>query len=205
MKILVFDNYDSFTYNLVHLVEKITHVKVEVHRNDQIPLEKVKEFDKIILSPGPGIPEEAGLLLPLIKEYAATKSILGVCLGHQAIGQAFGGTLVNLSSVYHGVATKIQVVSRESKVVREHSRITTHESRKDLFEGLPDEIEVGRYHSWVVSKEGFPGELEITAEDESGMIMALQHKTFDVQGVQFHPESVLTPTGEEILKNWLKQ
>lgn len=205
MKILVFDNYDSFTYNLVHLVEKITHVKAEVYRNDQIPLEKVQDFDKIILSPGPGIPEEAGLLLPLIKEYAATKSILGVCLGHQAIGQSFGGTLVNLSTVYHGVATKIQVVSRESKVVREHSRITTHESRKDLFEGLPEEIEVGRYHSWVVSKEGFPNELEITAEDENGMIMALQHKTYDIQGVQFHPESVLTPMGEEILKNWLKQ
>lgn len=193
MKILVFDNYDSFTYNLVHLVEKITHVKVEVHRNDQIPLEKVKEFDKIILSPGPGIPEEAGLLLPLIKEYAATKSILGVCLGHQAIGQAFGGTLVNLSTVYHGVATKIEVGG------------TKYEVRSNLFEGLPDEIEVGRYHSWVVSKEGFPNELEITAEDENGMIMALQHKTFDVQGVQFHPESVLTPMGEEILKNWLKQ
>jgi len=193
MKILVFDNYDSFTYNLVHLVEKITHIKVEVHRNDQIPLEKVKEYDKIILSPGPGIPEEAGLLLPLIKEYAATKSILGVCLGHQAIGQAFGGTLVNLSTVYHGVATKIEVGG------------TKYEVRSRLFEGLPDEIEVGRYHSWVVSKEGFPADLEITAEDENGMIMALQHKTFDVQGVQFHPESVLTPMGEEILKNWLKQ
>lgn len=193
MKILVFDNYDSFTYNLVHLVEKITKVKVEVHRNDQISLGKVKDFDKIILSPGPGIPEEAGLLLPLIKEYAATKSILGVCLGHQAIGQAFGGILVNLSTVYHGVATKIEVGG------------TKYEVRSRLFEGLPDEIEVGRYHSWVVSKEGFPNELEITAEDENGMIMALQHKTYDVQGVQFHPESVLTPMGEEILKNWLKK
>lgn len=193
MKILVFDNYDSFTYNLVHLVEKITHVKVEVHRNDQIPLEKVKDYDKIILSPGPGIPEEAGLLLPLIKEYAATKSILGVCLGHQAIGQAFGGTLVNLSAVYHGVATPIKVKSEKSKV------------KSFLFEGLDEVIEVGRYHSWVVSKENFPSELEITAEDESGMIMALQHKTFDVQGVQFHPESVLTPLGEQILMNWLKQ
>lgn len=193
MRILVFDNYDSFTYNLVHLVEKITHVKVEVHRNDQIPLEKVKEYDKIILSPGPGIPEEAGLLLPLIKEYAASKSILGVCLGHQAIGQAFGGTLVNLSSVYHGVATKIETGG------------TKYEIRSRLFEGLPDEIEVGRYHSWVVSKEGFPADLEITAEDENGMIMALQHKTFDVQGVQFHPESVLTPLGEQMITNWLKQ
>lgn len=192
MKILVFDNYDSFTYNLVHLVEKITHVKVEVHRNDQIPLEKVKEYDKIILSPGPGIPEEAGLLLPLIKEYASSKSILGVCLGHQAIGQAFGGTLVNLSTVYHGVATPVKVKSENSKV------------KSFLFEGLDDVIEVGRYHSWVVSKENFPSELEITAEDESGMIMALQHKTYDIQGVQFHPESVLTQVGESIMHNWLK-
>lgn len=193
MKILVFDNYDSFTYNLVHLVEKITHEKVDVHRNDQIPLEKVKEYDKIILSPGPGIPEEAGSLLPLIKEYASSKSILGVCLGHQAIGQAFGAELINLSSVFHGVATKIEVRSRESEVI------------SPLFEGLPNELEVGRYHSWVVSKENFPDTLEITAEDESGMIMGLQHKTYDVQGVQFHPESVLTPKGEEIMRNWLKK
>jgi len=193
MKILVFDNYDSFTYNLVHLVEKITHEKVEVHRNDQIPLGKVKEYDKIILSPGPGIPEEAGLLLPLIKEYASSKSILGVCLGHQAIGQAFGGKLINLSSVFHGVATPVKVKSENLKV------------KSDLFEGLPDQIEVGRYHSWVVSKENFPTDLEITAEDESGMIMGLQHKIYDVQGVQFHPESVLTPRGEDIMRNWLKQ
>ena len=188
-KILVFDNYDSFTYNLVHLVEKITHEKVDVHRNDQIPLGKVKEYDKIILSPGPGIPKEAGLLLPLIKEYAPSKSILGVCLGHQAIGEAFGGKLINLSSVFHGVATacRLQVAGCR------------------LFDGLPEEIEVGRYHSWVVSKEDFPGELEITAEDENGMIMGLQHKTYDVQGVQFHPESVLTPKGEEIMRNWLKR
>ena len=192
MKILVFDNYDSFTYNLVHLVEKITREKVEVYRNDQIPLEKVKDFDKIILSPGPGIPEEAGLLLQLIKEYASSKSILGVCLGHQAIGQAFGGELINLSSVFHGVATKIEVRSPQSGV------------RSPLFAGLPDELEAGRYHSWVVSKENFPNELEITAEDESGMIMGLQHKRYDVQGVQFHPESVLTPMGEEIMRNWLK-
>ena len=192
MKILVFDNYDSFTYNLVHLVEKITHEKVDVHRNDQIPMEKVREYDKIILSPGPGIPEEAGLLLQLIKEYASSKSILGVCLGHQAIGQAFGGELINLSSVFHGVATKIEVRSQESGV------------GSPLFNGLPSELEVGRYHSWVVSKENFPQELEITAEDETGMIMGLQHKTYDVQGVQFHPESVLTPMGEEIMRNWLK-
>ena len=193
MKILVFDNYDSFTYNLVHLVEKITHEKVDVYRNDQLPMEKIKEYDKIILSPGPGIPEEAGSLLPLIKEYASSKSILGVCLGHQAIGQAFGGELINLSSVFHGVATKIEVRSRESEVI------------SPLFEGLPNELEVGRYHSWVVSKENFPETLEITAEDESGMIMGLQHKTYDVQGVQFHPESVLTPMGEEIMRNWLKK
>ena len=192
MKILVFDNYDSFTYNLVHLVEKITHERVDVYRNDQIPMEKVNDYDKIILSPGPGIPEEAGLLLPLIKEYAPSKSILGVCLGHQAIGQAFGGKLINLSSVFHGVATKIEVRSRESGV------------GSPLFNGLPNELEVGRYHSWVVSREDFPDVLEITAEDDSGMIMGLQHKTYDVQGVQFHPESVLTPMGEEIMKNWLK-
>src|SRR5690242_21535508 len=141
MKILVFDNYDSFTYNLVHLVEKILHQKVEVHRNDQIPLEKVKQYDKIILSPGPGIPSEAGLLLPLIREYAASKSILGVCLGHQAIGEAFGGKLVNLETVYHGVATEIGVGSSESGV------------RSRLFENLPDRIAVGRYHSWIIDDE----------------------------------------------------
>lgn len=205
-KILVFDNYDSFTYNLVHLVEKIIHEKVDVYRNDQIALEKVKEFDKIILSPGPGIPEEAGLLLPLIKEYASSKSILGVCLGHQAIGQAFGGKLINLSSVFHGVATPVKVVKLQTSNVKDDdvSRFIAHVSR-DLFENLPNELEVGRYHSWVVSKENFPGELEITAEDQNGMIMALQHKTYDVQGVQFHPESVLTPKGEDIMRNWLKQ
>jgi len=207
-KILVFDNYDSFTYNLVHLVEKIIHEKVDVYRNDQIPLEKVKDYDKIILSPGPGIPEEAGLLLPLIKEYASSKSILGVCLGHQAIGEAFGGKLVNLSSVYHGVATKIKQV--ESAMVNgkspindtQNSLLTIRRSQK-VFNGLPQELEVGRYHSWVVSREGFPDELEITAEDDNGYIMALQHKTYDVQGVQFHPESVLTPDGEKIMRNWL--
>jgi len=189
MKILVFDNYDSFTYNLVHLVEKILHQKVDVYRNDQIPLEKVKEYDKIILSPGPGVPSEAGLLLPLIKEYAASKSILGVCLGHQAIGEAFGGKLVNLSTVYHGVATSCKLQGASSK----------------LFKGLPEEIEIGRYHSWIIADEGFPEELEVTAREEHGYIMALQHKKYDVQGVQFHPESVLTPDGETILKNWLKQ
>jgi anthranilate synthase component II len=194
MKILVFDNYDSFTYNLVHLVEKIIHERVDVYRNDQIPLEKVKEYDKIILSPGPGIPVEAGLLLPLIKEYAPSKSILGVCLGQQAIGEAFGGKLVNLSTVYHGIATKIHVNDNRLAVA----------GSNDVFEGLPSEIEVGRYHSWVVSTDDFPDELEITAKDENGYIMGLRHKKFDVQGVQFHPESVLTPEGETILRNWLK-
>jgi anthranilate synthase component 2 len=197
MKVLVFDNYDSFTYNLVHLIEKILHQKVDVHRNDQIPLEKVADYDKIILSPGPGVPSEAGMLLPLIKEYAPKKSILGVCLGHQAIGEAFGGKLVNLSTVYHGVATPVKKVRLEtSDVKREES---------DLFDGLPEQFEVGRYHSWIVSEEGFPKELEVTAKDEQGYIMGLQHKSFDVQGVQFHPESVLTPQGEVILRNWLKQ
>jgi anthranilate synthase component II len=192
MKILVFDNYDSFTYNLVHLVEKITYEKVDVYRNDEISLEQVNAYDKIILSPGPGVPSEAGLLLPLIKQYAATKSILGVCLGHQAIGEAFGGTLTNLSKVYHGVATTIQVGKRLCAV------------GKSLFNKLPDEITVGRYHSWIISDDNFPEELEVTARDENGYIMALQHKTFDVQGVQFHPESVLTPDGEQILRNWLR-
>ncbi|GAC1441462.1 MAG: aminodeoxychorismate/anthranilate synthase component II [Sediminibacterium sp.] len=193
MKILVFDNYDSFTYNLVHLVEKITHGKVDVFRNDGIALEKVKGYDKIILSPGPGVPSEAGGLLPLIREYAASKSILGVCLGHQAIGEAFGGVLVNLATVYHGVATGIQVRSEESGV------------KSPLFEGLPDEIVVGRYHSWVIKDEGFPAALEVTARDANNYIMGLQHKTCDVQGVQFHPESVLTPDGETIMRNWLKK
>ena len=193
MKILVFDNYDSFTYNLVHLVEKITHGKVDVFRNDELPMEKVKGYDKIILSPGPGIPSEAGMLLPLIKEYASSKSILGVCLGHQAIGEAFGGTITNLATVYHGVATPIAVRSEKSGV------------RSQLFEGLPDTIEVGRYHSWVVNEKNFPEELEITARDDNNYIMALQHRKYDVQGVQFHPESVLTPDGEIIIANWLKK
>ena len=191
MKILVFDNYDSFTYNLVHLVEKITGEKVDVYRNDQITLADVAAYDKIILSPGPGIPEEAGLLLPLIKEYAATKSILGVCLGHQAIAQAFGGTLLNLSTVFHGVATPVIRVSHPTRVAH------------PVLNGLPDKFEVGRYHSWIVSEDNFPSVLEVTARDENGYIMALQHKTFDVQGVQFHPESVLTPDGEKIMRNWL--
>ncbi|MEO6537748.1 MAG: aminodeoxychorismate/anthranilate synthase component II [Ferruginibacter sp.] len=189
MKILVFDNYDSFTYNLVHLVEKILHIKVDVFRNDEIKLEQVKAYDKIILSPGPGIPSEAGLLLPLIKEYAATKCILGVCLGHQAIGEAFGGTLINLDTVYHGVATPVTILDKHSKILK----------------GLGNSIEAGRYHSWIIDNNNFPADLEITAVDENNYIMGLQHKTYDVQGVQFHPESVLTPCGEKIMRNWLAE
>ena len=191
MKILIFDNYDSFTYNLVHVVEKLIHGKVDVYRNDKIPLEKVNEYDKIILSPGPGLPVESGMLLPLIKEYASSKSILGVCLGQQAIGETFGGNLINLKIVYHGVATKIKINPGRTP------------SANDVFNSLPGELEVGRYHSWIVSKENFPRELEITSEDENGYIMSLRHRTFDVQGVQFHPESVLTPMGESMVRNWL--
>ncbi len=187
MKILVFDNYDSFTYNLVHLVEKILHIKVDVFRNDEIPMENIKAYDKIILSPGPGIPNEAGMLLPLIKEYASSKSILGVCLGHQAIGEAFGGTLINLDTVYHGVGMPLVKIDKNCM----------------LLNGIPEGERVGRYHSWIISENDFPSSLQITARDENGYIMALQHKTFDVQGVQFHPESVLTPAGEKIMRNWL--
>jgi anthranilate synthase component 2 len=193
VKLLVFDNYDSFTYNLVHLVEKILSEKVTVFRNDQIDLDAVDEFDKIILSPGPGIPSEAGLLLPLIKRYAATKSILGVCLGHQAIGEAFGGKLVNLTTVYHGLATPIQLQETSNK-----------KHINDVFQEFENELIVGRYHSWVISDEGFPDQLEVTARDQNNYIMALRHKIYDVQGVQFHPESVLTSEGEKILRNWLK-
>ncbi len=191
MKILVFDNYDSFTYNLVHLVEKIIHTKVDVFRNDQIAMEKIAEYDKIILSPGPGLPKDAGILIPLIKEYAASKSILGVCLGHQAIGEAFGGNLTNLSKVYHGVATPITLSAEAAK------------NSSSLYASLPDRLDVGRYHSWVVDKSSLPQCLHITATDGEGWIMGLRHDTYDVEGVQFHPESVLTPSGEQILKNWL--
>jgi anthranilate synthase component 2 len=190
-RILIFDNYDSFTYNLVHLVERILGQKTEVFRNDEIPLEQVDAFDRIILSPGPGIPEEAGALLPLIKAYAPTKPILGVCLGHQAIGQAFGGELTNLEDVYHGVATPIRL----------EADIIPSAFGNDWFTGLAEPV-VGRYHSWVVSGGGLPDCLEVTARDAAGHIMALRHRTFDVQGVQFHPESILTPDGERMLRNW---
>ena len=184
-KILVIDNYDSFTYNLVHYLEDLG-CEVVVKRNDQLKLEEVDEFDKIILSPGPGIPDEAGLLKEIIAKYASTKSIFGVCLGQQAIGEVFGGNLINLDEVYHGVATKIIL-----------------ENEEPLFEGLPREIVVGRYHSWVVDPE-LPDVLEATSFDENGQLMSLRHKSYDVSAVQFHPESVLTPHGKQILKNWLK-
>jgi anthranilate synthase component 2 len=188
MKILVFDNYDSFTYNLVQLIKEIaTEAKVEVHRNDEIPLENVKSFDKILLSPGPGIPSESGLLLPLIKEYAATKSIFGVCLGQQAIGESFGGSLSNLSKVYHGIATPVHLTAPSI-----------------LFEGLPNTFSVGRYHSWVVNEKDLPTDLIITSKDDDGYIMSLEHKIYDIKGVQYHPESVLTPEGSKIISNWLK-
>ncbi len=187
--ILVFDNYDSFTYNLVHYVCKVGGHTVDVYRNDEIALEDIDKYDGIILSPGPGIPVEAGLLLPVIKKYYSTKRIFGVCLGQQAIAEAFGGTLLNLDTVYHGVASSIEV-----KIPRHY-----------LFNGLPAMLEVGRYHSWVVSKETLPTCLTIEAEDENGNIMALSHKEFDVCGVQFHPESVLTPHGYEMIENWLNR
>lgn len=189
MKILVFDNYDSFTYNLVHLVEAISGERVSVFRNDELPLEQVAGFDKIILSPGPGIPSEAGLLLPLIEAYAGKKPILGVCLGHQAIAEAFGGSLINLDTVYHGIA----------------NLVTQTAVKSPLFEGLPDTFEVGRYHSWIVNEADLPADLQVTARDAQGYIMAMQHANYDLQSVQFHPESVLTPDGELMMKNWLKR
>lgn len=188
-KILVFDNYDSFTYNLVQLLENITGETVDVFRNDKIALDEVEKYDKILLSPGPGIPEEAGLLLPLIQRFAPTKSILGVCLGEQAIAQAFGANLINLPHVFHGIKTSAHKTAVDSP----------------LFAGLPTSFEVGRYHSWAVDSTALPDCLEVTALDDDNMIMALQHKTYDVQGVQFHPESILTPQGELMIRNWLKK
>jgi anthranilate synthase component 2 len=186
-KVLVIDNYDSFTYNLVHLVNELGR-DVEVWRNDKFELADVDQFDKILLSPGPGIPEEAGLLLEVIKTYAPTKSIFGVCLGQQAIAQAFGGTLLNLGRPMHGIATPINVLDEEEV----------------LFKNCPAVIKVGRYHSWVVSNYGLPDCLTITATDETNEIMALRHKEMDVRGVQFHPESVLTEHGKQMMKNWLE-
>ena len=187
MKIVIIDNYDSFTYNLSHLIKEIG-AEVTVIRNDQFTLNQLERFDKIVLSPGPGIPSEAGLLLDVIKTYKGRKPILGVCLGHQAIGEVFGGTLENLSDVFHGVATE-----------------GTQFSNDYIFDSLPKRITMGRYHSWVVSRENFPTCLEVTAVSDEGQIMALKHKNYDIHGIQFHPESVLTPEGKTILRNFIER
>ncbi|WP_025742275.1 anthranilate synthase component II [Aquimarina pacifica] len=186
-KVLVIDNYDSFVYNLVHYLEDLG-CEVTVKRNDQLRLEDVEPFEKILLSPGPGIPDEAGLLKDIIKTYSKTKSIFGVCLGQQAIGEVFGGSLINLDNVYHGVATNI----------------TLSVTDEPLFEGLHTAFDVGRYHSWVVADNNLPECLQATSYDENGQIMSLRHKELDVKGVQFHPESVLTPDGKKILENWMR-
>lgn len=186
MKTVIIDNYDSFTYNLAHLVKELG-AEVNVLRNDKFELEELEKYDKIILSPGPGIPEEAGLLLEVIRTYAGRKPMLGVCLGEQAIGQAFGGKLTNLSEVFHGIQTNVKMKNKDY-----------------IFDGLPTEIPVGRYHSWVVDTDGFPEELVVTAISPEGQIMALKHREYDVHGIQFHPESVLTPDGKQIVGNWLK-
>ena len=185
MKVVIIDNYDSFTYNLSHLIKELG-AEVTVVRNDQFKLEDLEPYNKIVLSPGPGIPSEAGLLLDVIKTYAGRKPILGVCLGHQAIGEAFGGRLENLSDVFHGVATPCRIIADDP-----------------IFSGLEREITIGRYHSWVVSNEGLPECLEVTAVSDEGQIMALRHRELNVRGIQFHPESVLTPDGRRMLQNWM--
>ncbi|KAA2216023.1 anthranilate synthase component II [Maribacter flavus] len=183
-KILMIDNYDSFTFNLVHYLEDLGR-EVIVKRNDQLSLEEVDNYQEIVLSPGPGIPDEAGLLKPIIEKYGPSKRIFGVCLGQQAIGEVYGGSLINLDQVYHGVATKINIIVDDY-----------------IFDGLETEIEIGRYHSWVVNPK-LPECLEATSLDETGQIMSLRHKVYDIRAVQFHPESVLTPNGKKILENWL--
>ncbi|MBS7399969.1 aminodeoxychorismate/anthranilate synthase component II [Hallella sp.] len=186
-RVVIIDNYDSFTYNLAHLVKQLG-AKVEVFRNDQFTLNQLERFTKIILSPGPGIPEEAGLLMDVIRTYAGRKPMLGVCLGHQAIAEVFGGKLVNLKEVYHGIATE-----------------GTQFGNDPIFSGLPKRIVMGRYHSWVVDRAGFPDCLEVTAMSDDGQIMALRHRNYNIHGIQFHPESVLTPEGATIVRNWLQQ
>ncbi len=187
MKVLVLDNYDSFTYNLVQYIQEILDQKIDVFRNDEITLDEVDAYDFIILSPGPGLPKDAGIMPALIQRYAASKSILGVCLGHQAIGEAFGAELENLTDVFHGVETPIDVVVEDEV----------------LFQEMPTTFQAGRYHSWVLAKDSLPEDLEITAVDKSGVIMAMRHKTFDVKGVQFHPESIMTEYGMKMLGNLL--
>lgn len=188
MKILVLDNYDSFTYNLVQAIESISGEKVEVRRNDRITLEEIDWFDKIVLSPGPGVPEEAGIMKDVIRTYAGKKSILGVCLGHQAIGEVFGGKLSNLEKVFHGVATAMTLEVNDDPV----------------FKDIPQKFLGGRYHSWIVDRASLPECLEITATEENGQIMAMRHKEYDVRGVQFHPESVLTEYGRKLIENWVR-
>ncbi len=188
MKIVLIDNYDSFSYNIVQYLMEITGEKIDVFRNDKLEIEQLECYDAIVLSPGPGIPDEAGLLKPIIKHYAKSKKILGICLGHQAIGEVFGAKLLNTKTVYHGVSTMIRQTGIESKI----------------FDGIDKVFEVGRYHSWIVDSENLPECLEVTAVDENGRIMALKHKEYDIQGLQFHPESVLTPQGKLMLKNWVK-
>ena len=188
MKILMIDNYDSFTYNLVHMLETFDGVSVVVKRNDQLTLDDVVPFEKIVLSPGPGIPSEAGLMPEIVRTFAETKSILGVCLGHQCIGEIFGGTLLNIKAPIHGKATPIEITDPS-----EH-----------LFTGLPTRFSVGRYHSWVVQNEELPKEIQVTAVDDAGSIMALRHTRLDVRGVQFHPESILTEHGRTMLENWIQ-
>lgn len=211
MKIAIIDNYDSFTYNLAHLVKELG-AETDVLRNDRFRLEELQPYDKIILSPGPGIPREAGLLLDVIRTYAGQKPILGVCLGEQAIGEAFGAKLINLSDVFHGIQTEITVrgedaPEKETALVAHRSPLPPHLpplSPDYLFNGLPATISVGRYHSWVVDTEDFPEELAVTAISPEGQIMALKHRKHDVRGIQFHLESVLTPDGKKIMENWLK-
>jgi len=189
MKIVIIDNYDSFTYNLVHLVENITGEYPAVFRNDEIAIEDINNYDLIMLSPGPGIPEEAGILKEVIKTYVGKKPIFGVCLGLQAITEVFGGSLENLDSVFHGVATTMKVTNKEARI----------------YKNMPTEFEAARYHSWIASKKDFPSELEITAVDEFGAIMSLQHKKFNISAVQYHPESILTPLGEKIVRNFIEE
>lgn len=188
MKIVIIDNYDSFTYNLVHLVENITGKYPAVFRNDEIEIADLNKYDAILLSPGPGIPDESGILKEAIKTYSGKKPIFGVCLGLQAITEVFGGTIENLDAVFHGVATTMKVTNPEAVI----------------YKNIPKEFEAARYHSWIASKNNFPEELEITSVDEFGSIMSLQHKTFNISAVQYHPESILTPLGEQIVRNFIK-
>jgi len=187
-KIVVIDNYDSFTYNLVYYIESITKSTVDVFRNDEVPLDKLKDYDKILISPGPGIPAESGICPEIITEYSTTKSILGICLGHQAIAQAFGGLLINLDSPFHGIMSDIHILTDDP-----------------LFRKIPKTIKAGRYHSWIVDKNTLPHSLEINSEDTSGLIMGVSHRQFDVRGLQFHPESIMTGYGYHIMKNWIRE